>query len=345
MNDIITIRSTSKDSAQGEDIILRETARTRLLFRPLVVNNPHDSAASIKGTFIFQEKKMSGDWCDYKTLDLSKLRDGEWIKLELKSAELHKLFTALDRYYGIYETYGIQRGEHDFIVTPKNTKEVIASFLRNPENFAKLQELRVEDLRRLTVLANLNSLKSVLQTWKDQSSNGDEEFWQRFFKRYSWVIAQVFSCPVVLFKDKAYVGGKTLDNTGGSIVDFIFKNQFTESVLIVEIKTPLTSLVGSKYRDGAYCLSSALSGSLSQILQYKHELQKNYVDLQREARQFNAFDPKCMLIVGNVSAELRRDPGKMQSFSLVRNDSRNVAIVTYDELFAKVAMLISLLEE
>jgi hypothetical protein len=78
------------------------------------------------------------------------------------------------------------------------------SYHDSHENLARLT---VEDLKKLTLLTNLNSLKSALQTWNDQKHNGREEFWQQFFKQYSWVFAHVFSCPVVLFKDKAYVGG------------------------------------------------------------------------------------------------------------------------------------------
>ncbi|MEK3988772.1 MULTISPECIES: hypothetical protein [Robertmurraya] len=53
----ISIQTTSSDSGIGEDIILRETDTTRLLFRPELVNNQHNSDASVKGCFIFQKKK------------------------------------------------------------------------------------------------------------------------------------------------------------------------------------------------------------------------------------------------------------------------------------------------
>ena len=35
----------------------------------------------------------------------------------------------------------------------------------------------------------------------------------------------------------------------------------------------------------------------------------------------------------------------IRSFTLLRNDSRNVSTISYDELFEKVEMLIKLLEE
>ena len=344
MDDFIKTRSTSRASAWSEDIELRRTSKTLLVFRPEIVDNPHDHAASVKGTFIFQVKKPSGNWDDYKTIDLNRLRDNEWIKLELKSEEVRTLFLALERRYELFKQHGIKPGIQEFIVTPRNTKEVILGFLRNPENFAKLRDLKVEDLKQLTVVANLNSLKTVIQVWEEHSSDPDETFWQNFFKEYSWVIAQVFAAPVVLFKDKAYVGGKTLDNRGGSVADFLFRSRFTQNVLIVEIKTPVTPLLGNEYREGAYRFSNEVSGSISQILKYKHELQTNYTRLQTDAK-FTAFDPKCLILVGNISGQLHGRLPKTRSFALLRNDSRNVAIVAYDELIEKVQLLVRLLEK
>jgi len=39
-----------------------------------------------------------------------------------------------------------------------------------------------------------------------------EEKWQEFFKDNSWIFSQLFAYPAVIFKDKAYVGGKTIQD-------------------------------------------------------------------------------------------------------------------------------------
>jgi hypothetical protein len=115
-----------------------------------------------EGRSSFSSKKPTGVWENYKTLDLSKLRDGEWVKLEIKSAELRKLFTNLDRYYDLHKHYGIRPGETEYIVTPKNASDVIRGFLQNPENLSKLQELSMGDLKTLSAAANLSSLRRVM---------------------------------------------------------------------------------------------------------------------------------------------------------------------------------------
>lgn len=343
MNNIITTKSTSLTSATGQDIELRITETSKLIFRPEVVDNPHDQDACVRGNFIFQKKKPSGQWEDYKTLDLSRLKDGEWIKLELKSGELKKLITELDKYYEVFKKFGIRLGESSYVVTPENAREIIEQFLKNPENFEKLQDLQIEDLKKLNLASSINSLKSVLKTWNDNKDNADENFWQTFFKDNSWVIAQVFSYPVILFKDKAYVGGKSIENTGGNIIDFIFKNGFSDNVLLVEIKTPTTSLMGSHYRDNAYCISTDLGGSIVQVLKYKDKLQKNYYALGQESdKAFQVFNPKCMVIIGKIVNGLNEE--QKASFELFRSDSKQIEVITFDELFQKVEMLVSLLE-
>ena len=91
MGDTIKIKSTSKNSAIGSDILLRTTTTTRLLFKPEIVNNPHNKNASVRGTFIFQKKGRNNSWEDYKNLDLTKLKASEWVQIELKSEEVFKL--------------------------------------------------------------------------------------------------------------------------------------------------------------------------------------------------------------------------------------------------------------
>lgn len=343
MNSFVTTRSTSLSSAVGQDILLRETTTSRLMFRPVIVDNPHDPKACVRGDFLFQKKKVSGIWENYKILDLSKLKDQEWVKLELKSEELYKLITELDKYYEIFKKYGIVLGEKSFVVTPQNAKSIIEQLLQKPEIFEKLQELTIEDLKKLNLISNINSLKSVLKTWNDNKNNGNEHFWQTFFKQNSWLMAQVFSYPVILFQDQAYLGGKSISNEGGNIVDFIFKNRLTENVLLIEIKTPITPLIGAAYRK-IYSVSGELSGSITQILNYKDELQKNYNALIYQSKKiFQSFSPKCMVIIGTIYDKQLSDE-QIKSFELSRGDSKQVEVVTFDELFQKVEMLVNLLE-
>ena len=46
------VASISRNSAIVDDIVLRETKPTRLVFKPLLVNNERDEQASVKGAFM-----------------------------------------------------------------------------------------------------------------------------------------------------------------------------------------------------------------------------------------------------------------------------------------------------
>ena len=110
---------------------------------------------------------------------------------------------------------------------------------------------------------------------------------------------------------------------------------------MVEIKTPATSLLGSKYR-GTYRPSSELSGAVMQALDYRRTLSKNLASVLAETNhKLNAFSPKCVVIAGNGSVELSSE-AKRAAFEMFRANSRDVEIVTYDELFRKLEVLASL---
>ena len=81
-----TIKSTSQSSAISDDIVLRETSTTRLIFRPMLVTNPQNQAAAVKGTFTSQRKGLSGAWEEVETFRLTKLKKHESVRLEIKSS-------------------------------------------------------------------------------------------------------------------------------------------------------------------------------------------------------------------------------------------------------------------
>ncbi len=170
-----------------------------------------------------------------------------------------------------------------------------------------------------------------------------EERWQNFFKEYSWMFSQLFAYPVVLFQEKAYVGGKGIDNRGGKVVDFLYQNYLSNNVALIEIKTHQTSLLGgSAYRgDDVFPVSSELTGALNQVLDQRDNLQKEYADLSKRSKKpFETFNSKCIVVVGQ-SLALKGEQRK--SFELFRSNSRDVDIVTFDELLTKIEGLQSIM--
>jgi len=215
--------------------------------------------------------------------------------------------------------------------------------LKNEELFLiidKLKSLKTEDIKNLNVIVGIANLKKLLEIWESNKENNDEEFWQDLFKSNYWCISQLFFTPVILFKEKAYIGGKSIDNTGGKIVDFLYQNKITHNISLIEIKTPETKLLGREYRNEIYPISSELSGAINQLLSYKDEIQKNCFSVLRdEASQL--INPKCILIIGKLSDLNMNEKGK-NSFEIFRRELKDIEIVTYDELFGKIELFLNL---
>ncbi|WP_438492090.1 Shedu immune nuclease family protein [Paenibacillus sp. IHBB 3054] len=186
-------------------------------------------------------------------------------------------------------------------------------------------------------LQGINKFIQAIKYWGNNKVNSRESDWHEFFVQNSWILSQCFAAPFLVFNDKAYVGGKNISNKNGSILDFIYKNNLIDNIALLEIKTPTAHLIGREYRNDICSVSSELTGSINQILNYKDKLQKEYfVNRYNSNINFSVLNPKCILIIGNLEKlnEIER-----RSFELFRADLKSIEIITYDELFEKINLL------
>lgn len=174
-----------------------------------------------------------------------------------------------------------------------------------------------------------------------------EKHWQEFLKDNSWVFSSIFAQPVILHKREAYVGGKSIDNTNGKLNDFLIKNSLSDNVSFLEIKTHKTKLVENiSYRgEDVFSISKDLSGSIAQVLNQRDNFQKEFYAIKAKSRKngnFETFNSKCIVLIGNL-ADL--DDDQRYSFELSRSNSKDVEILTFDELKMKIESLQKLLNE
>jgi len=189
------------------------------------------------------------------------------------------------------------------------------------------------------------SIESTLKTYrkliaqKNETKNLEER-WHQFFKKNTWILSQMFASPMVFFTDKAYLGGKNINNQKGKVADFIYKNSFSRSAVIIEIKTHKTSLVVDRpYRKpDVFSISKELSGAINQVLDQKDTLQKEYNSVVKDA-EINSFNPVCIVLAGQTS-NLKKD--HLKSFELFRNNSKDVIVVTYDELLKRIETVLDI---
>lgn len=345
---LISTQSTSKNTEIVSNLVLRETQKTRLIFRPLIIDNERNQEACIKGWFIFQVKNLKEKWEDLKTFDLSKLKSGEWVKLELKAEEVLKLLKNCEFYKEIYKKHGITYGPAIFPVTDEN----IATVLEKVSNFANkdllikaLQNLSKEKLADIDSLVSVAHLENISKKWDENVSNNNEEFWQQLFQNNAWILSQIFSCPFILIGKKFYCGGKEDDDKGGIKGDLLYKNDLTGNLAFIEIKTPKTDIMGSEYRgekgkeNVVYSMSNEISGGINQVLNQR----KTYLNKHGDNNGKFLNNAKCILVIGKIS-DFKNDE-ENKSFELFRSSIKEVEIITFDELFGRIKAFLKLLKD
>lgn len=192
--------------------------------------------------------------------------------------------------------------------------------------------------------------KKSLEIFKNELNSGtwDEPKWQSFFEDNSWIFGYGLHYQYLkILQKEAHVSNVDLDGKNEVISDFLMGS--TKFTVIVELKRPDTPLFGSKIdRSESWKLSNELNSALSQILAQKAEWQikseqENH-DTDGNPIKQKTFDPKTILIIGNSSqylGETKENRIKAKTFELYRRNSRNIEILTYDELYERADFIVN----
>jgi antiviral defense system Shedu protein SduA len=326
----ISTTSVARDVAETDPIVLRETedGTRRLVFLPTLVDHPDP----LRGCFVYQRKAAGDQWDDIRGKSLNTLKSGEGYTLELRSAEVSRLIDGLLARRSLYETYGIVFGDQEFVSTA-NLPQVVREILEVPDSALAdaLDALEVDDVIKLARKVDLSKLDSLLTEWESNYDNPSEDFWQDLLSRNAWVFSQLTGSPVVLLQEKAYVGGKSIANRGGGEIDYLVRNELTDNVSFIEIKTPLTPICSGSYRtSGSFTLDKEITGGIVQVLGYRERFDKEfYAARANSANEFQSYNARCLLIVDTASD---LEDAEVRSFELFRNALTDVQILTFDEV-------------
>jgi len=177
-----------------------------------------------------------------------------------------------------------------------------------------------------------------------------EKVWQYFFKQNPWIFGHGLDYRFLAILQSERETG--YDDTGNSSSDMLMGcGNFTT---LVELKRPDTLLFNNtSNRSGAWKLSSELFDAVSQILEQKAAWQvsshigQNFSDSGEPITQ-QTQDPKVVLLVGHTnqfSGTEQTQIIKAKTFELLRRDSRNIEILTYDELLNRAKNIVGSYEE
>ncbi|HEY3828238.1 MAG TPA: Shedu immune nuclease family protein [Solirubrobacteraceae bacterium] len=332
-NDRIETTSVSRDVVETDPIVLRETPTRRLVFLPTIV----DRDRPLRGCFVYQRCARDDDWEDVLGENFNSLKSDEGWALELHSDELANLMDGLLACKQLYERHGIRWGEHEFI-DRDSLPQIVHSLIDSPDGELAevLATLQPEAIVALGRKVDLSQLDALLDVWLENGDNADEAFWQKLLAQHAWVFSQLTGSPVVVLQERAYVGGKGINNRGGGEVDFLVRNSLTHNVAFVEIKTPTTPICAAPYRtSGAFSLHKELSGGVVQVLGYRESFEKtfNHLRLESGLDDFPSYNPRCILIAGSADA---LQPDEARSCELFRNALSDGQVWTFDEVVARL---------
>lgn len=300
-----------------------------------------DIKKNIKGKIVIKKVGKNGDdFSDETRFSKKDIRAHDWVEIELDTTETYELGKGLYNYYRLFSGKCTNPYSEVAYIEKNEQIEKIKKVLEGDEELAKL--ISQIDVTKLNAALNLENLKRASVYIQTNMDNDHEtEFWQPFFEKNAWVLSQLFHAPVMFFEGKRYVGGKGMNNHGGQYTDFIYKNDITDNVAIVEIKTPAKTIFDRPYRQ-SYAFSREFVGAINQLLLQKDTLVKNYKMLLSESDEFyRANNVECILLYGNVG-KLNRE--ERDAFENYRNELRSIRIVGFDELLQKVNNLIALFE-
>lgn len=237
----------------------------------------------------------------------------------------------------------IRKGGPDLIAELLKTNLIGSQDIVNL-GYRKQQLAVFEDL--LTIPERLSAYQKEHGLRIDQP----EAVWQHFFTRNEWIFGYGLDYRFQgILQGQFHASSTDADGSQAVITDFLLGDKrFTTFVELKHAQTPL--FAETKNRSRTWRLSGQLLDSVSQILEQKasgmlrFERQALYDQKGQRITQ-RPEDPKVILIIGHWKelqqcADERERDTKQRTFELFRRDSRNIDIITYDELFDRAKFIV-----
>lgn len=356
MTENYKISSTSKVSARVEERELSRTGSTRKVLLANIHDNPSDADATVGVTILHQRKGLKTPWEDVESAPLSKLKAGEVAKLTLNSSETLMLRRELENLYEIYETNGIPWGERELVVadaqeiirTDQRRGAVIRALLdqgHSDEVWGALVETDPDLATRLSHAQLHQDREQALGEFRDLlGRDAAEAAWQEFFDANTWIFGYGLDYRFLRsVQPQPDYGGRSVSGRGGHRGDgLVAVEGDVRFTVLVEVKKPSTELLSKReYRNRVYSPSSELAGGVAQLQVncQAWEVEGARTDANREALgDILTVKPKGILVIGHGGELDARD--KKVSFELLRRNTQNPSIITFDELLARAEYIV-----
>lgn len=307
---------------------------------------------------------------DIEGLSITKLVDGEDKQtLKFSKFNLQQLQTFLQFIdeidLGTVSKRRVQLADDSLDVIDSETKKKILTLLSGSNGSELIEDLLTEGVISNRDIVNTGYRKiqldlfhkllydDYLERYKEdigKSNTKDETAWQYFFQMNPWIFGYGLDYRFQCILQKEFSASNT-DADGRNQVNSDYLIGDRRFTTFVELKLPTTELfTQSQNRARTWRLSAKLQDAVSQILeqkasgQIKIEQQELYNE-DGEVITQNSYDSKTIVVIGNwneISEDAPRTKMiKEKTFELFRRNSRNVLIITYDELFDRANYIVN----
>lgn len=235
----------------------------------------------------------------------------------------------------------------------------------NQELFAEIlrSEVTTEDLiavgyrkKQLDVYEKLLNDTIYFDTLREKKNSSNEGLWQKYFEKNPWVfgygLGYIFLSGLDDKKLEQVVQGHSI-NSHGKRVDALMKTKgIISNLCFVEIKTHSTELLDAKpYRSGCWAPSKELSGAIAQVQgtvasaveNLSSKINPNDKEGNPTGEEIFNYQAKSYLVIGSLNefvTENGVNKNKLRSFELLRKNTSNPEIITFDELYERAKFIV-----
>lgn len=310
-------------------------------------------------------------------VQISKLSNGEVEKIHLSTLGFEGILAVLQIFSGLDLKSIANKSiilDSEIVKEPKKVKTYLDTIASDKMGMKLLGEV-AESKGMLAEgdIGNLSKKKESLELFKQLLTNNetfsakktewakekDEDVWQHFFEENKWIFGYgldyVFNEPISERRLEQVLKGSTFLESGKRPDGILKTLGIIQFLNIVEIKTPQKPLMKTAaYRDQTWPVSSELSSAVSQCQQYERasvQTLNEFFELKdeegnRTSEEVFNFNPKCFLVIGNMSNEFSNEegkilnPDKLSCFEYYRKNLLIPEIITFDQLYYRAKGII-----
>jgi Domain of unknown function (DUF4263) len=218
---------------------------------------------------------------------------------------------------------------------------LVAAVERRADDLSRDEPKLLAGLQRTVQIASLGTLIERFDALLNRTKSVERD-WQKLLAENPFLLSLVFGFPIVVVVERASVGGISLDGDGARYADFLLKNEVTNSAALVELKRPSTTLVTNAEYAGVRNIAGDLTSAVMQVLDQRFRLLTNLpATLMNSAgKRFEGWFVSCVVIAGRGPST----DAEAKAFDIYRNSLKDVVILTFDELLARLVILRTFLE-